>query len=166
MKKNVCNKELYAYLRTLNKELLAHGVPFSQRELILQKEKKQIRELGKRSYLMEYEIDLLDKEHGGPIVTLDGSWAHDFNAAEAPSQCRPKEVLSPPGYRLRGLLQKLFPKGINQAIFEQIFRDIYEEYFEALALEDEKEARWILWRGNITILVTAVKYAVTFFKLK
>jgi hypothetical protein len=56
----------------------------------------------------------------------------------------------PPAVKLRRWAQFIYSRQTFDRVFDDLFTDILDEYFEALSRNQFKRARWIQWRGYMT----------------
>ena len=70
------------------------------------------------------------------------------------------ELILPPGARLRNGLHFIYPPKTAERVFDQIIRDMQEEWQEAIINNQQWLARWVHVRGVLTIFLTAAVHVV------
>lgn len=72
------------------------------------------------------------------------------------SETTDKKIVLPPGYRMRDAFRIILGRKFVEGVIEPVLADMQYEYFEAIRLDREREARIIKWRGRIHVVAIAL----------
>ena len=94
-----------------------------------------------------------------------GSIVGELDPPKAVEIIKKVKILRPPGFYLFKIIAFIYPKKLYERIFEPIFVDMNDEYNEALSIDDEWKAKWVHFRGLISVFI-AVSYQLPFSLVK
>ncbi|NOX72352.1 MAG: hypothetical protein GXP03_01565 [Alphaproteobacteria bacterium] len=72
-------------------------------------------------------------------------------------------LVAVPGARIARVLKFLLPKKAYEEIFAQAIADMREEYFEALAANNPRRAKWIRFRDGVNLFLVIGLYLTATF---